>query len=188
MLSSLNSLSSFFFFIVFLFLLLFFIFLYFFVFFYFFFSSRRRHTRCLSDWSSDVCSSDLLCRGVGAVGGRQAARRRQGCRINGFAQPSHVCQAAIVGALYVDVERGQVMVRDINRGCIARGVVPHAVVSGNQRGNDIGRGEKRVAAVSGVCRGEPGRERQACQREIGNRGVVGIRQVDGDIRIAATGS
>src|SRR5436853_1468797 len=28
----------------------------------FFFSSRRRHTRCLSDWSSDVCSSDLSCR------------------------------------------------------------------------------------------------------------------------------
>src|SRR5947199_98650 len=25
---------------------------------FFFFSSRRRHTRCLSDWSSDVCSSD----------------------------------------------------------------------------------------------------------------------------------
>src|SRR5262245_64498413 len=29
------------------------------MFFFFFFSSRRRHTRCLSDWSSDVCSSDL---------------------------------------------------------------------------------------------------------------------------------
>src|SRR6202012_4909984 len=27
---------------------------------YFFFSSRRRHTRPLCDWSSDVCSSDLL--------------------------------------------------------------------------------------------------------------------------------
>ena len=26
----------------------------------FFFSSRRRHTRLLCDWSSDVCSSDLL--------------------------------------------------------------------------------------------------------------------------------
>src|SRR5205814_6685664 len=26
---------------------------------FFFFSSRRRHTRCLSDWSSDVCSSGL---------------------------------------------------------------------------------------------------------------------------------
>src|SRR5947199_6120923 len=30
------------------------------VFICFFFSSRRRHTRCLSDWSSDVCSSDLI--------------------------------------------------------------------------------------------------------------------------------
>src|SRR5262245_63021445 len=29
---------------------------------FFFFSSRRRHTRCLSDWSSDVCSSDLALR------------------------------------------------------------------------------------------------------------------------------
>ena len=28
-------------------------------FFCFFFSSRRRHTRFTSDWSSDVCSSDL---------------------------------------------------------------------------------------------------------------------------------
>src|SRR5262249_58025716 len=27
---------------------------------YFFFSSRRRHTRLVSDWSSDVCSSDLF--------------------------------------------------------------------------------------------------------------------------------
>src|ERR1019366_5631624 len=26
--------------------------------FFFFFSSRRRHTRLVSDWSSDVCSSD----------------------------------------------------------------------------------------------------------------------------------
>src|SRR5690554_8225723 len=26
----------------------------------FFFSSRRRHTRCGRDWSSDVCSSDLI--------------------------------------------------------------------------------------------------------------------------------
>src|SRR5262245_64090309 len=32
----------------------------------FFFSSRRRHTICLIDWSSDVCSSDL---------GRPADRR-----------------------------------------------------------------------------------------------------------------
>src|SRR3989449_8172822 len=29
---------------------------------FFFFSSRRRHTRCSRDWSSDVCSSDLMIR------------------------------------------------------------------------------------------------------------------------------
>src|SRR6266704_2207346 len=28
--------------------------------FFFFFSSRRRHTRSKRDWSSDVCSSDLI--------------------------------------------------------------------------------------------------------------------------------
>src|SRR5438093_8459878 len=48
----------------------------------FFFSSRRRHTRLVSDWSSDVCSSDLgrqliaaaLCsnKSLGSCGGRSA--------------------------------------------------------------------------------------------------------------------
>src|SRR5947199_2961622 len=33
----------------------------------FFIPSRRRNTRCLSDWSSDVCSSDL----DGTMAGRQ---------------------------------------------------------------------------------------------------------------------
>src|SRR5262249_56372035 len=45
-----------------------------------FFSSRRRHTRLVSDWSSDVCSSDLLTgvafrRGVGGKGGMPADSR-----------------------------------------------------------------------------------------------------------------
>src|SRR5256885_13809739 len=30
----------------------------------FFFSSRRRHTRLQGDWSSDVCSSDLVTIGI----------------------------------------------------------------------------------------------------------------------------
>src|SRR6266536_4821208 len=30
----------------------------------FFFSSRRRHTRSTRDWSSDVCSSDLILKRV----------------------------------------------------------------------------------------------------------------------------
>src|SRR5262245_1238638 len=54
---------------VFLFIVILFFFVYFCfcLFFFFFFSSRRRHTRCLSDWSSDVCSSDL---GVSVHGNR----------------------------------------------------------------------------------------------------------------------
>src|SRR5215213_9377911 len=36
--------------------------------FFFFFSSRRRHTRLVSDWSSDVCSSDLLLTGASVAG------------------------------------------------------------------------------------------------------------------------
>src|SRR5688572_4113719 len=53
-------------FCVFLFFYFFFFFLFFyfsffcFFFFFFFFSSRRRHTRFDCDWSSDVCSSDLI--------------------------------------------------------------------------------------------------------------------------------
>src|SRR3989475_8171041 len=34
---------------------------------FFFFSSRRRHTRFDCDWSSDVCSSDLVAAGVPLV-------------------------------------------------------------------------------------------------------------------------
>src|SRR5258707_8648301 len=75
----LSSLSSFFFFCllsilffhiisVFQFLLSLFSFIFLFIclyfLFFFFFSSRRRHTRYWRDWSSDVCSSDLLGRVV----------------------------------------------------------------------------------------------------------------------------
>src|SRR5690242_21277633 len=40
----------------------------------FFFSSRRRHTRLTCDWSSDVCSSDLVRCGSGEE--RPAGRDR----------------------------------------------------------------------------------------------------------------
>src|SRR3989449_3872477 len=39
----------------------------------FFFSSRRRHTRCSRDWSSDVCSSDLVPHLFGATAFREAS-------------------------------------------------------------------------------------------------------------------
>src|SRR5256886_16170739 len=50
--------------------------------FFFFFSSRRRHTRFDCDWSSDVCSSDLLEVGVGT--GRYAVPlQKSGIRLVG---------------------------------------------------------------------------------------------------------
>src|SRR5205085_3909972 len=50
-------------------------FLFCFFFFFFFFSSRRRHTRFDCDWSSDVCSSDLLSASVHAPGHRSKPSR-----------------------------------------------------------------------------------------------------------------
>src|SRR5688572_31745371 len=43
---------------------------------FFFFSSRRRHTRFDCDWSSDVCSSDLLLEGLTVdIAGREGGQR-----------------------------------------------------------------------------------------------------------------
>src|SRR5437762_1691784 len=41
----------------------------------FFFSSRRRHTIYIGDWSSDVCSSDLVATAARSLG-LEAARLR----------------------------------------------------------------------------------------------------------------
>src|SRR5438046_3640435 len=46
------------------------------LFFFFFFSSRRRHTRLVSDWSSDVCSSDLVIGHLGQVLARPLEHER----------------------------------------------------------------------------------------------------------------
>src|SRR5690348_9298947 len=51
----------------------------------FFFSSRRRHTRWTGDWSSDVCSSDLLVfddRLAGALHVVLAHQLRVGARVD----------------------------------------------------------------------------------------------------------
>src|SRR3989449_691300 len=54
--------------------------------FIFFFSSRRRHTRCSRDWSSDVCSSDLVSENLDLF-----ARMRGG----DFPDGAHVLRAKI---------------------------------------------------------------------------------------------
>src|SRR5262245_64448861 len=47
-----------------------------------FFARRRRHTRCLSDWSSDVCSSDLLA-------GELSPKATEGGRHDAVSAPGH---------------------------------------------------------------------------------------------------
>src|SRR5947199_1054258 len=63
---------------------------------FFFFSSRRRHTRCLSDWSSDVCSSDLslisCARNQGAAGSQRAS--------NSPTQPAGILTAGALSYLW----------------------------------------------------------------------------------------
>src|SRR5690606_39327885 len=44
---------------------------------FFFFSSRRRHTRFSRDWSSDVCSSDLVDGQEGWDGGDKFGSRTE---------------------------------------------------------------------------------------------------------------
>src|SRR3989475_12823083 len=62
-------------------------------FFFFFFSSRRRHTRFDCDWSSDVCSSDLV-----HVDGELASRQY---RIPLWAFEAGKWSALVVGLLIV---------------------------------------------------------------------------------------
>src|SRR5205814_6801736 len=98
-------------------------------FFFFFFSSRRRHTRCLSDWSSDVCSSDLVARACAAeyAHGVQIRKRRD----TGTDAERLTGCTRVVGA----VEGG------------ARG--GHAETSGRPRG-EIGRASCRERVEVGV--------------------------------------
>src|SRR5256884_3389989 len=49
----------------------------------FFFSSRRRHTRCSRDWSSDVCSSDLILKGEDFAGLAQTTSEDPGSAAQG---------------------------------------------------------------------------------------------------------
>src|SRR5207253_6488460 len=65
--------------------------------FFFFFSSRRRHTRWPRDWSSDVCSSDLVelaaeIRGAHVAGEEVDRLRRRQADVGG--------QVGIVRALH----------------------------------------------------------------------------------------
>src|SRR5690348_17568496 len=65
------------------------------LYYFFFFSSRRRHTRWTGDWSSDVCSSDLLDKKSDQPPGVVSRRRHQ--RLCSFLQHSPLSGDARLG-------------------------------------------------------------------------------------------
>src|SRR5690606_22686104 len=70
---------------------------------FFFFSSRRRHTRFSRDWSSDVCSSDLVSRALRMMIEPLYVRGRS---------PLHRLPAALQLAALVAAGAGLFLVRD----------------------------------------------------------------------------
>src|SRR5699024_12191306 len=75
----------------------------------FFFSSRRRHTRSKRDWSSDVCSSDLLYRSENGSGltdlDFKTAIREGISKVNIFTD-INVAAAKAVSERYTDAGKG----------------------------------------------------------------------------------
>src|SRR5690349_24514469 len=58
---------------------------------FFFFSSRRRHTRSLRDWSSDVCSSDLVS---GALRPAGVLPRGNGLSVSSAGEPPRAARSS----------------------------------------------------------------------------------------------
>src|SRR5690606_7772742 len=67
----------------------------------FFFSSRRRHTRFSRDWSSDVCSSDLVLIEVLVESFRTIPIGQQGFSSEGLVQLFSMLSWMFVGALMI---------------------------------------------------------------------------------------
>src|SRR5262245_29251417 len=117
--------------------------------FFFFFSSRRRHTRCLSDWSSDVCSSDL--EDIGSFRGQPLERAREVLHDHTFPLPEGGLGAVDPPTLGLAAENG---VEDLVQERLP-GVERHP----GPRQLDRGRQElpPREVRVATVREGEPGR-------------------------------
>src|SRR5436853_74180 len=81
----------------------------------FFFSSRRRHTSCLSDWSSDVCSSDLN------------RANAQSALVLGQARGVAICACAQAGLPVAEYAAAQVKVAIAGNGRAEKEQVQHMV-------------------------------------------------------------
>src|ERR1022692_3155098 len=113
---------------------------------FFFFSSRRRHTRLQGDWSSDVCSSDL-------VSLRIACSRALGSEIamSDVARPrlfsaTEVLLVPVAGWPVVGSVVPALVVVTPLRGVQVNGTVSpvEAMAAVSWRNRDVGRGEAEV--------------------------------------------
>src|SRR2546426_11049812 len=114
----------------------------------FFFSSRRRHTRLQGDWSSDVCSSDLLYDLLVNL-------------IRNAADASIVRQAPIRVGLAQDVNTLHLTVRDQGSGIRAQDLErifePGFTTKEFGEGSGLGLGAGPERGADKVPRGHPGR-------------------------------
>src|SRR6266511_5170601 len=105
--------------------------------FFFFFSSRRRHTRFSRDWSSDVCSSDLLRPGEPP---RVRLRGPDGAELGLALEQRHVLHPAR------DARRDGLHHGSGKRGALGqRAVLPQGGARGGGRAEEPGAGHARVA-------------------------------------------
>src|SRR5215204_6497825 len=160
---------------------------------FFFFSSRRRHTRSLCDWSSDVCSSDLVLRS-----GRLEETRRHvaveadlGVGVvvdeNQVVRPREL-DGALEGPLRKDRARGVVRVVEVEQIGSPDHIVGNRleireelVLRRQRQIVDVGAREDRARRVRRV----PGRRAQrhlarvkACHRDVPDRLLAPQRRHD----------
>src|SRR5207249_6191653 len=90
---------------------------------YFFFSSRRRHTRSKRDWSSDVCSSDLVQALLDLLGDGPCVAIAQTQGAHAVATPDERLLFGDDAA--VPLERGRSEERRVGKECRSRGSTYH---------------------------------------------------------------
>src|SRR5690554_7915474 len=97
---------------------------------FFFFSSRRRHTRCGRDWSSDVCSSDLVVPGAAETDGdvERHLQVRGGRHVLAHERLDRLLLARcdLEDELVVDLEQQRSEERRVGKECRSRWVPDHS--------------------------------------------------------------
>src|SRR5438093_4312757 len=137
----------------------------------FFFSSRRRHTRLVSDWSSDVCSSDL-CRPPHLRAGRRGQLLAAG---SGFAHLPEVVlvaqpeDAAVGNPGALAPQSPRLVVRVVHGDVQPVGIDAEPVLPGHPLPGVVDRLALEVVAEGEVA--------EHLEEGVGSRGVAHLLQV-----------